>query len=170
MQKGLEYLTNRRLLIFLLAVIILITFLFERATIGIGGALLDMKLTVPDTAARLAEMTGAQRRAHLWVTLSLDTIYLLAYGGFLAGFAAHFAGRHAATIALPGLLLMLADLSENMLIVACLTGHEALIPAKVAATQIKWFLFLLALALALGSGLTALVRHLRAGRRAAREI
>ena len=170
MQKCIEYLMNSKILIFLLLIVILITFLFDRATIVIGGALLDMKLTIPDTAARLAEMTAAQRRAHLWVTLDLDTIYLLAYGGFLAGFAARFAGRHAIVIAVPALLLILADFGENMLIAACLTGHEALLPAKVAATQVKWFLFLLALALALGSGLTAFVRHLHAGMRAAREI
>ena len=41
----------------------------------------------------VAGMTEAQRNAHFWVTVLLDTAYPLAYGGFFAAMALRFFGR-----------------------------------------------------------------------------
>ena len=51
----------------------------------VGGAFLDMTSDPEIARTMIATMSGAQRAAHAWVTVLLDTAYPLVYGAFLGG-------------------------------------------------------------------------------------
>ena len=107
----------------------------------VGGALLDM--TSDPEAARtiIATMSDAQRTAHAWVTVLLDTAYPLAYGAFLGGLALRFFGRFGRYVALAGWV-------------------DAL-DAKAWLTPLKFGLFFLAAGLAVIALLIGVVNLLR---------
>ncbi|WP_291077717.1 hypothetical protein [Hyphomonas sp.] len=127
----------------------------------VGGAFLDMT-SDPDTARTIiAAMTGAQRTAHAWVTVLLDTAYPLAYGGFLGGLALRFFGRFGPYAALPALGVVIVDLTENLVQVLALADWADALDAKAWLTPLKFGLFFLAAGiaiLALGIGLVNLIR------------
>lgn len=166
MGRILECLARTRTLLWLLVLIIAISIAFAFTSPMAGGSLLDMKLTLADNRALLAAMDTDERSAHIWATLTLDTAYPFAYGGALAGIAAHFSRRRPMLAAMPALLLILVDLGENMLILRALMGHDSALVTKVAATQLKWLLFGAASVIALGTSLGALLRHCAAVRAA----
>ena len=127
----------------------------------VGGAFLDMT-SDPDAARNIiAAMTGAQRTAHAWVTVLLDTAYPLAYGGFLGGLALRFFGRFGPYAALPALGVVIVDLTENLVQVLALADWADALDAKAWLTPLKFGLFFLAAGiaiLALGIGLVNLIR------------
>ena len=99
----------------------------------VGGALLDM--TSDPEAARtiIATMSDAQRTAHAWVTVLLDTAYPLAY----------------------------VDLTENLVQVLALAGWVDALDAKAWLTPLKFGLFFLAAGLAVIALLIGVVNLLR---------
>jgi len=163
MDRVTNYLASGRFLVLLLLIAIVVGISFGLAGRSLGGPLLDMISGVPANQVRLAAMTPDQRVAHLWVTLTLDIVYPLAYGGGLANFAARFATTHKLLVAMPGLFLILADLFENAMIVLMLNGDSGVIPLKVVATEVKWGLFGGCSALVLVLAGAAAIRHYAGG-------
>ena len=127
----------------------------------VGGALLDM--TSDPEAARtiIATMSDAQRTAHAWVTVLLDTAYPLAYGAFLGGLALRFFGRFGRYAALPALGVVIIDLTENLVQVLALAGWVDALDAKAWLTPLKFGLFFLAVGLAVIALLIGVVNLLR---------
>lgn len=159
MERWRAFLSDGRTMVVLLLAVIAISIAFGAVKPLIGGALLDLISHPQVNIDRLAEMNAAQRHAHIWVTLTLDSLYPIAYGGFLAGVALRFAPRYALAAASPALALMVADIVENMLIVAALLGASDLVHAKAYATHFKWWLFGLAAIMSVALALGALLRH-----------
>ncbi len=177
MKAYIAYLGSGRFLIFLLALAILVGMAFGYFGGHLGGPLLDMLSDPAANESRLAAMTADQRATHLWITLTLDVIYPLAYGGGFANLSARLADRHKLLVALPGLALILVDLTENVLIAMMLQGDTGVIGAKVLATQAKWWLFGGCTLLVAGLAVGAAIRHYvgdatesRIGGHASREI
>jgi hypothetical protein len=131
----------------------------------VGGAFLDMTSDPEASRAIIAAMTGAQRTAHAWVTVLLDTAYPLAYGGFLGGLALRFFGKFGKHAAIPALGVVVVDLTENLVQVLALAGWVDALDAKAWLTPLKFGLFFLAAGIAviaLVIGLVNLVRKRRA--------
>lgn len=150
MNSVVTLLAGRRALPLLLLTAIAIAIGFELAAPLLGGSMLDLVYDPARTHAVLAAMSADERSAHMIVTLTLDMVYPIAYGGALAGLAARLARCSPMAWAAPALLLILVDLAENLLIVALLGGHEEVIAIKGLATVIKWWLFGFASLLCLG--------------------
>jgi hypothetical protein len=152
-------LARGHVLVCLLIVSIAVSLGFGLVDPWLGGPLLDMVATPAANEARLAAMSAAQKTTHLQITLTLDLLYPIAYGGGLASLAARFAPRRRLLAVMPGVALVVVDLVENALIVAMLIGSESVIPAKALMTEIKWLLFGSCCLLAVGLAVRAIVRH-----------
>ena len=175
MKAYISFMGSGRFLIFLLALAILVGMAFGHFGSQLGGPLLDMLSDPTTNEARLAAMTADQRMTHLWITLTLDMVYPIAYGGGFANLSARLVDRHKLLAAIPGLTLILVDLIENLLIVLMLQGDTHVILAKTLATQAKWWLFGGCSLLVSGLAVAALIRHhggatARIAGRAPREI
>lgn len=127
----------------------------------VGGAFLDMTSDPEMARTIIATMSDAQRTAHAWVTVLLDTAYPLAYGGFFGGLALRFFGPFGKYAALPALGVVVVDLTENMVQVLALADWVDALDAKAWLTPLKFGLLFLAVGIAviaLVIGLVNLVR------------
>lgn len=161
MARWRSFLSDGRTMVVFLLTMIVIGGAFGAVGRAIGGTLLDMISHPEANIRRLGEMNAAHREAHLWVTLTLDSLYPIAYGGFLAGVALRFAPRYALAAASPALALVLVDIVENALIVVALLGNDGIVHAKAYATHLKWWLFGFALVFSIVLVPAALLRHVR---------
>lgn len=128
---------------------------------AVGGTLLDT-ITQGDQARSLvASLTEAQRSAHFWVTVLLDTAYPLAYGGFFAAMALRFYGKSGRLAALPALATIIVDLTENTVQALALSGAADVLDAKDWLTPLKFGLFFVAAAIALVVLIIAVVNLFR---------
>lgn len=153
------FLSDGRTMVVLLLAMIVIGVSFGWVSAAIGGPMLDL-ISHPDANfQRLSEMNAQHREAHLWVTLTLDSLYPIAYGGFLAGVALRYAPRYALAAASPALALVLVDIVENALIVSALLGNAGIVHIKAYATHFKWWLFGFAVVLSITLVLAAMLRH-----------
>ena len=145
MNALLNFLARPAVITFSLVAFLLVGFSFVPVEAWIGGLPLDMMLDGKAAAARLSEMTAEQKRAHIWMSILNDTAYPLAYGAFFAGLIARFSpSSWLPWTALPALMLVLVDFSENAVHIAALTGHTSLLMAKTILTPLKFGLFGLA--------------------------
>ncbi len=130
---------------------------------SVGGVYLDLQVTGVAGRVLIDGQTEAQRNAHFWVTVLLDTAYPLAYGGFFAAMALRFFGKAGPVLALPALATMVADLGENTVQALALAGTADLLDVKDWLTPLKFGLFALAALIALvalGLAVFRLVRRL----------
>ncbi|MEH6695980.1 MAG: hypothetical protein V7675_13115 [Hyphomonas sp.] len=116
---------------------------------AVGGRYLDTVTSGDACRALIAGLTEAQRNAHFWVTVLLDTAYPLAYGGFFAAMALRFFGRFGRLAALPALATIIIDLTENTVQALALSGAADALDAKSWLTPLKFGMFFLATAIAL---------------------
>ena len=114
----------------------------------VGGAFLDMTSDPEMARTIIATMNDAQRTAHAWVTVLLDTAYPLAYGGFLGGLALRFFGSFGKYAAVPALGVVVVDLTENLVQVLALANWVDALDAKAWLTPLKFGLFFLAAGIA----------------------
>ena len=131
----------------------------------VGGAFLDMTSDPEIARTMIATMSGAQRAAHAWVTVLLDTAYPLVYGAFLGGLALRFFGQFGKYAALPALGVVIVDLTENLVQVLALADWVDALDAKAWLTPLKFGLFFLAAGIAIIAlviGLVNLIRRRRA--------
>lgn len=156
-----DLLVRTPIILFLLLVMVLTGMAFGPVQATLDGPLLDMLATGEAARERLAEMSPPARRIHFWATVALDTLYPLAYGGFLAGLAGRFAPERWRGIAmLPAGLTILVDLMENTVQALALAGVADLLALKTILTPVKFGLFGVAALLALALAGGALVRKL----------
>jgi len=99
--------------------------------------------------AHLDEMSDKQKSVHAIMTGTLDVAYPFAYGVFFMGMSLRFLGKWGPWLALPALLCIPVDLIEGVIQILLLNGNESLIGAKAIVTQLKYILFLAALAISL---------------------
>lgn len=145
----------------LFAATILLTACFAAMMPAVGGKYLDSIWSGVRAQEHFAQMTGAQRSAHFWITLLVDTAYPLAYGGFFAAMALRFFGRFARLAAVPAFATILVDLTENTVQALALSGAVNALEAKSWLTPLKFYLFDLAGIIALVALVIAVVNIFR---------
>ena len=97
----------------------------------------------------LAQMTAAQKQAHITLTSTVEILLPFALGGFFAGVALKFYPRYGFYLALPSLLAIPADLVEGVIQVLALTGSYDLLSLKAVVTPVKIALYAVGFLLAL---------------------
>ncbi|MFN3314925.1 MAG: hypothetical protein ACK46Q_15900 [Hyphomonas sp.] len=128
---------------------------------SVGGQYLDMLSDPIRVRAALAEMTPEQRSAHFWVTVLIDTAFPIGFGLLFAGLGWRFFGRFGTLAALPGLAVLVVDLTENTIQALALSGTADVLDAKAWVTPLKMNLFYLAAVIALIAVGIALYRLVR---------
>lgn len=151
------WITNTRNLWFLFIATLLLTAGFVVCSLVWSLTLLDGVSPPAQVRQILAGMTPDQITAHVWITLTLDVAYPLAYGGLFAGAALSIFEKYGRYLALPALLAVPVDLLEGVVQVLALTGSADLIETKAYITPAKTVLFLGGLAIALAAWLKWLV-------------
>ncbi len=116
---------------------------------AVGGRYLDTVTAGDACRTLIAGLTEAQRNAHFWVTVLLDTAYPLAYGGFFVAMALRFFGRFGRLAAIPALATIIIDLTENTVQALALSGAADALDAKSWLTPLKFGMFFLAAAIAI---------------------
>lgn len=142
-----------------------VLFLVTGALFGVfmpaaGGDLLDMQMTGEAAQSQLAAMDSGERRAHVWITAIVDTLYPLAYGAVLAGLAWRLGAGWRALLVVPALVGMLADFAENGVQIAALSGAAGLLAVKDIITPLKFGAIALAALIAIVLILAAVLRRL----------
>lgn len=120
-------------------------------TPSVGGVGLDSLAAVGDVQTLLASMSSVQRNSHFWMTLLLDMLFPLAYGGLFCGLTLRHAGSYGAVLAVPALIVIPVDILENIVQLISLKGSTSLLDLKALLTPIKFFLFYTAALIAVGS-------------------
>ena len=156
-----NFLTRTPVIWALFILSILISFGFVIFNPAVGGRYLDMVTTGAGSRALLDSMTEAQRSAHFWVTVLLDTAYPLAYGGCLAALALRFFGKFGKLAALPAFATIIVDLTENTIQALALTGAADALDAKGWLTPLKFGLFWLAALIGLIAVVIAVINLFR---------
>ncbi len=155
--SGLTKTSTLTLLLLTFMALILGFSIFTEAT---GGIILDTIGPVSDAQALLASMSEAQKLAHFRLTLWLDMLFPLAYGGLFAGLTLRYFQTYGKWLVLPALLVIPVDITENVIQLLALSGSESLLGVKALLTPTKFILFQLSAGLALISVLVAAARRL----------
>ncbi|PHQ67285.1 MAG: hypothetical protein COB92_04865 [Robiginitomaculum sp.] len=161
MTKLLDFLSSTRIIIASLIIMMVIGVVFSFMPRLVGGELLDMQMSAIDANARLSEMSSWHKSNHIFITLFLDSLYPLAYGGFLAGIAARFAKPWRKFAVIPAFATIIVDFAENLVQVVALAGSENILILKNIITPIKFGGLFFAAILALILLLIALVKWMR---------
>ncbi len=149
-----SFITRTPVLWTLLGLTIALTLAFGAFAPMVGGEYLDMVSAPADSRALFEALTPAERRAHFWLTLLLDTAYPLSFGLFFAGMGLRFFGKWGKLAAIPGLAVLIVDLTENTLQWLTLSGAAYLLEPKAWITPLKMDLFYLGAVVALaGAGI-----------------
>ena len=136
-----DYITRTSTLTFLFILAVAIVGCFIAFTPVAGGILLDSLRSAPESQQLLASMSDAQKTTHFRITLWLDMIFPLAYGGFFAGLTLKNFKQMGAWLAIPAFLVIPTDICENLIQLLALTGTEDLLQIKAILTPIKFMLF-----------------------------
>ncbi|PZD71824.1 hypothetical protein C1752_04485 [Acaryochloris thomasi RCC1774] len=109
-----------------------------------------LDLIVSPTKARdtICKMSQNQRKAHLWITATLDVAYPLSYGGLFAGAAMRFFPR-GPYLVVPALLAIVMDLTEGGIQILALKSTYDFLDFKRYITPLKFGFAFLGLGLAL---------------------
>ncbi len=104
--------------------------------------IIDEMYSSEDIRRHIANMTPEQRSMHAWLTGTVDVIYPFTYGAFFIGIAMKYFGRFGFWLALPTLVLIMADLTEGFSQIMLLTGDERYMGLKTIATPTKLILYI----------------------------
>lgn len=126
-----------------------------------GGVLLDTLATEVDVQAQLDVMSVEEKNSHFWMTLILDMIFPLVYGGFFAGVALKFFEGKAAWLAVPAFLVAVIDIVENTIQLFLLQDVGGLIALKPLLTPAKFTMFNVAAVIAVVALVFGLYRRFR---------
>jgi len=126
----------------------------------LGGQPIDLIVPTADVLAQLGRMSAEQKASHFWMTLTLDTLFPLAFGAVFVLTALSCWGRWgrlgAAICAIPPLL----DLVENMTELLALKGNTMLLPVKEVVSPIKYHSIQIAALVVLATWIIVGVRKL----------
>ncbi|WP_298917115.1 hypothetical protein [uncultured Algimonas sp.] len=112
-------------------------------------------------------MTDAQRRAHLWLTGTVDIVYPFAYSAFFVGvFRRFLPSRFGWVMIAVALAVVPFDLIEGFAQLLILNGGLDYLGVKAIATSLKLALYIPALGLAMGLLIVAGVRWMRRAEKA----
>ena len=133
--------TRTSTLTFLFIVAVALVGCFITFTPVAGGILLDNLRSATESQQLLASMSDAQKTAHFRITLWLDMLFPLAYGGFFVGLTLKYFEQAGIWLAIPAFLVIPTDICENLIQLLALTGTEDLLHTKAMLTPIKFMLF-----------------------------
>ena len=145
--------------LFVLMIVTGIGFGFFRS--DVGGVYLDTSSSMVQSREIIAGMSAEQRDTHFWVTVTLDTAFPLAYGGFFAAMALRYFSGLGGAAAMPALATIIVDLTENTVQALALHGTVDVLDTKEWLTPLKFGLFFLAAAIALVALIMAFVALFR---------
>ena len=129
---------------------------------AVGGDLLDMIANGNDAIIRLTELNSSQKQAHFLGTVFLDTLYPIAYGGFLIGMLSRLAWNWRWAVILVPIITAFCDLAENAVQAMALNGHASeILLVKDIVTPVKFAGLGVSLVLVLLLATGALIRRLR---------
>ncbi|MFN3910864.1 hypothetical protein [Hyphomonas sp.] len=148
----------------LFGLMIAITVLFGALAPMAGGQFLDFASDPADSRALFEAMTPAQRTAHFWITVLVDTAYPLSFGLFFAGMALRFFGKWGPLAAIPGFAVLVVDLTENTLQAITLSGAAYVLEPKAWVSPLKMNLFYLAALIAVVGLLAGIYRRVTQAR------
>ena len=143
--------TNTKILWALFAAVVVLAFGFSVWTPAVGGTILDNISSVDQLQELLASMSDEQKASHFWMTISLDMLFPLAYGGLFAGLALKHGGKFGLWLAIPAILAVPADLLENITQLIILSGNDGLLGVKAVISSAKLILLPIAALIAIGS-------------------
>lgn len=114
------------------------TYGFVLWTPFVGGVVLDTIFS-PTTAERvITGMSDRQRWSHLWMTVTLDSVYPLLYGSLCIGITNRAFARHGRMLCLFVLTGVFFDFAENAVQALALTGPNSMLWAKAFLTPAKF--------------------------------
>ena len=111
-------------------------------------------------AAHIDLMSPEQRRAHAWLTGTVDVLYPFSYTALFLGMAMKYFPSAGWKLYAPIILTIPFDLTEGLVQILALSGYEAVIPIKAVVTPIKLILFTFGLIVSLCAVYRA-IRQLR---------
>lgn len=124
-------------------------------------ALLD-QISSPSTARSMLEsMSAEQRTGHSWFTATLDVIFPIVLGGFLASIAIQSFKRFGWLLALIPLAAVPVDLVEGVVQILALTETKDFLDLKAFITPLKMTLFIAGIVIALIAAVKSLVLKCR---------
>ncbi len=128
----------------------------------VGGVLLDELMSADAARTLIAGMSEAQRNAHFWVTVLLDSAYPVTYGAFAIGLLARLGQNWRRWTIAPAIAAVVADFLENTVQALALIGSETLLQTKDVLTPIKFYGLMISLALIIGLGVWRWLERLKA--------
>ena len=135
-----DYMTRTSTLTFLFIVAVALVGCFITFTPVAGGILLDSLRSATESQQLLVSMSDVQKTAHFRITLWLDMLFPLAYGGFFLGLTLKNFKHVGIWLAIPAFLVIPTDICENLIQLLALTGTEDLLQIKAILTPIKFML------------------------------
>lgn len=157
----LKYLQMNTVLWFLFGATLACVYGFNLWGPSAGGVLLDTLATEVDVQAQLDVMSLEEKNSHFWMTLILDMIFPIVYGGFFAGVALRFFEGKAKWLAVPAFTVALIDVAENTVQLFLLNDVGGLIALKPILTPAKFTLFNVAALIAVVALVFGLYRRFR---------
>ena len=138
----------------------------------IGGEMLDVRsgYGYAEVMAAMEQYGDDGRRAYLWASATLDTLFPIVVCSLLAGLIFRLRpSERLAVLALVPIVGGVLDLGENVQVMAMLVGYPNISEAQVAAasafTQLKWLALNASFLLVIALGAIALVRRVLRARR-----
>ena len=110
--------------------------------------------------AHIDALTPVQRKAHAWMTGTLDVVYPFAYGSFFIGMAKRHFIKHGNWLAIPSVLVIPFDLFEGLTQIILLNGNYSVVGLKQIFTPVKLGLFSIGLAIALAAIIITIYRFI----------
>lgn len=143
---------------------ILLTLLFGVIMRVWDFTIIDEMYDPAQVVAHIDAMTPTQSTVHAWMTGTLDVAYPLVYGAFFVGMALRFFGRFGPWLAIPGVAVVPVDLTEGVVQILLLNGHDSVAWLKAYITPLKlglWFAALFIALVAVGVATSRLIRSRR---------
>ena len=115
-------------------------FAFQKCQIAVGGKYLDSVVSYKEANELISELDVSQARNHLYITIILDSLYIICYGFILFSIALFFSRLEGVWRILPALAAVLSDLLENITQILALlkkTGRNAVIGQKYPILRLK---------------------------------
>lgn len=153
-----EWLSRTRVIVTFFLAMLLSGALIYPLNQFLDGNMLDLLSSQQSALEALAKLSDQQRSIHIFGTLIADTIYPLAYGGFLAGVAAKLSGSYSRLAVWPAFLTVAADFAENAMHVISLMGQPTVLIAKDVLTPTKFVLFQISAVLVIFLCIASLVK------------
>ena len=164
-RRYLEFVARTPVLI--VAVVAAVVLAASFPMLPIGGEMLDVRQGYDhdEVMAAMAQYGEAGRRAYIWASASLDSLFPIAAFSLFAGLVFRLRpNERLATLALVPIAGALFDFGENIQIMVMLASYPDISATQVAAastfTQFKWLAINASFILVIALGATALIRKM----------